>query len=493
MKGLIKHLLREDMNTHVELQNLADSVFMTSIRYFVNETIDKGTTLNILDRLPNIFRNINKSKYSNLGDFVNEYDLGFRYSGGLSSLGDFVAHDETSGDIIVRYELAKLQKTIEDVVFPTLKSGKQINQEIYDQMCNQVHGRLYDRKVLSTILHELQHAYDSWRSQGMFMASKRGYDYDKEYGNLPKGTPITKKQRDDYDKLEYEINARFTQAIKEIQFYITNTGMDKNKPNGYLTPVPFSSVKSQFENNFGAYEKMTPNFRKRLMRRLSQAYYQILDRVNDHNEKLSIGEINENTPLITENAVGRHLIVVDVQPEYAPWMGGMQTELFEYINTHVEELSDLTFLYNGEDTMGMVSEYEYRDWLIENGLDEEIAYKARLYDKGYAFFRNCMDRGGDDEELVNLVKFMRDNDINDSRELDKKFWKAFVKQYGSKNIRELMEDSEDCINIPDLMDFLERYNNVVLVGGGINECLKEVELAMDALEKNYDTWHKFTY
>jgi hypothetical protein len=493
MKGLIKHLLREDMNTHVELQNLADSVFMTSIRYFVNETIDKGSTLNILDRLPNIFRNINKSKYSNLGDFVNEYDLGFRYSGGLSSLGDFVAHDETSGDIIVRYELAKLQKTIEDVVFPTLKSGKQINQEIYDQMCNQVHGRLYDRKVLSTILHELQHAYDSWRSQGMFMASKRGYDYDKEYGNLPKGTPITKKQRDDYDKLEYEINARFTQAIKEIQFYITNTGMDKNKPNGYLTPVPFSSVKSQFENNFGAYEKMTPNFRKRLMRRLSQAYYQILDRVSDHNEKLSSGEINENTPLITENAVGRHLIVVDVQPEYAPWMGGMQTELFEYINTHVEELSDLTFLYNGEDTMGMVSEYEYRDWLIENGLDEEIAYQARLYDKGYAFFRNCMDRGGDDEELVNLVKFMRDNDINDSRELDKKFWKAFVKQYGSKNIRELMEDSEDCINIPDLMDFLERYNNVVLVGGGINECLKEVELAMDALEKNYDTWHKFTY
>jgi hypothetical protein len=174
-------------------------------------------------------------------------------------------------------------------------------------------------------------------------------------------------------------------------------------------------------------------------------------------------------------------------------MGGIQTELFEYINTHIHELSDLTFLYNGEDTMGMVSEHEYRDWLVENGLDEDIAYGARLYDKGYAFFRNCMDRGGDDEELVNLVKFMRDNDINDSRELDKKFWKAFVKQYGSKNIRELMEDSEDCINIPDLMDFLGSYNNVVLVGGGINECLKEVELAMDALDKNYDTWHKFTY
>lgn len=493
MKGLIKQLLREDMNTHAELQNLADSVFMTTIRYFVSETIDKKSTLNILDRVQDMFSKINRNKYLNLSDFVNEYNLGFRYSGSLGSLGDFVAHTESSGDIIIRYELAKMQREIEGVVFPILKSGKQINQEIYNQMCNQVHGRLYDRKVLSTILHELQHAYDSWRSQGMFMASKRGYDYDKEYGNLPKGTPITQKQRDDYDKLEYEINARFTQAIKEIQFYITNNGMDKNKPNGFLTPVPFSSVKTQFENNFGAYEKMTPNFKKRLMRRLSQAYHQILDKVTEHNKNLSSGEINENTPLITENAVGRHLIVVDVQPEYALWMHGMQSELFEYINTHIDELSDLTFLYNGEDTMGMVSEHEYRDWLVENGLDEDIAYGARLYDKGYAFFRSCMDRGGDDEELVNLVKFMRDNDINDSRELDKKFWKAFVKQYGSKNIRELMEDSEDCINIPDLMDFLNSYNNVVLVGGGINECLKEVELAMDALDKNYDTWHKFTY
>ena len=493
MKGLIKQLLREDMNTHVELQNLADSVFMTSIRYFVSETIDNGNSLSVVDRISDIFTKINRGEYSKLNLFVNEYDLGFRYSGKLESLGQFIAHPENNGDIIVRYKSSSLQKAIENVVLPVLKSGKQINQEIYDKMCNQVHGILYDRKVTSTILHELQHAYDSWRSENMYMSSKRSRDYDKNYPQLPKGIPITQKQRDDYDKLEYEINARFTQAIREIQFYIANNGMDRNKPNGYLTPVPFSSVKTQFENNFGAYEKMTPNFRKRLMRRLSQAYYQMLDRISDHNKKMSSGEINENTPLITENAVGRHLIVVDVQPEYAPWMGGIQSELFEYINTHIHELSDLTFLYNGEDTMGMVSEYEYRDWLIENGLDEDIAYQARLYDKGYAFFRNCMDRGGDDEELVNLVKFMRDNDINDSRELDKKFWKAFVKQYGSKNIRELMEDSEDCISIPDLMDFLERYNNVVLVGGGINECLKEVELAMDALDKHYDTWHKFTY
>jgi hypothetical protein len=209
-------------------------------------------------------------------------------------------------------------------------------------------------------------------------------------------------------------------------------------------------------------------------------------------KKLLKDKLNESQ-IISENAVGRHLIVVDVQPEYASYMGGMQYDLFSYINEHINELAGLTFLYNGEDTMGMVSEHEYRDWLFQNGLDEDIAYEATLYDKGYAFFRNCMDRGGEDDELVNLVRFMRSNNINDSRELDEEFWNAFIDEYGSENIKELMEDSEDCINIPDLMDVLERLNNIVLVGGGINECLKEVELALDALDKNYDTWHKFTY
>lgn len=200
--------------------------------------------------------------------------------------------------------------------------------------------------------------------------------------------------------------------------------------------------------------------------------------------------------LLKENAIGRHLIVV--QPEYAQWMNGIEKGLFEYINTHIHELNNLTFLYNGEDTMGMVSEHEYRDWLVNKGLDEDIAYNVKMYDKGYAFFRYCMDFNIPHETIVNLIKFMVHNNINDSREINAKFWKQFVKEYkdddyGTGEIRDLLEAASDCINIPDLMKFLTPYNNVVLVGGGVNECLREVELAMDALGKHYETWNRFTY
>ena len=57
----------------------------------------------------------------------------------------------------------------------------------------------------------------------------------------------------------------------------------------------------------------------------------------------------------------------------------------------------------------------------------------------------------------------------------------------------LLENAGDMINIPDLMDFLKNYSNIVLLGGGVNECLKEVEIALLALNKNFNVINKFTY
>ena len=36
----------------------------------------------------------------------------------------------------------------------------------------------------------------------------------------------------------------------------------------------------------------------------------------------------------------------------------------------------------------------------------------------------------------------------------------------------LLQNENEMIYLPDLMNFLKQYNNIVLTGGGINECLK---------------------
>ncbi len=146
----------------------------------------------------------------------------------------------------------------------------------------------------------------------------------------------------------------------------------------------------------------------------------------------------------------------------------------------------------------MTTESNYMEWLFELGIEENVLNNSILYDKGYAYFRTCMDSNIDDDSIVLLIKFMIKHNINDTRDINKKMWNLFMKELQKiqgdiSDIRGLLENADDMLNIPDLMDFLQDKNNIVLTGGGVNECLKEVELALMALDKPYSVLKKFTY
>jgi len=193
---------------------------------------------------------------------------------------------------------------------------------------------------------------------------------------------------------------------------------------------------------------------------------------------------------------GANVISVDIQPEYQDYLSFDLSDYLQFLNENIELMSSLTFLYNGADTLGMVSETDFMMWLVENGFEEDNLNFSRFYDKGYAFFRYCMDEGVDDEDIVALVKFMVANQINDSRDMDETRWNDFMlsSDVDRTEIRDLMENIDDMINVPDLMDFLRNYGGkIILTGGGINECLKEVEIALMALDRPYNVLTRFTY
>lgn len=206
-----------------------------------------------------------------------------------------------------------------------------------------------------------------------------------------------------------------------------------------------------------------------------------------HEQINRIHEMSDVNPV-----AGKHLVVVDIQPEYSKYIPFLPN-FIDFLNENYDKVSRLTFLYNGYDTLGMVNENEYQMWWIENGLDESVLDVAKFYDKGYAFFRYCMDEGVDEDKIVGLVRLMIDKNINDSRELDEEFWNEYMETHGHEDVRQLLELADDCITIPDLMRELKNYNNIILCGGGINECLKEVEIALNALGKNYLVLTKYTY
>jgi hypothetical protein len=192
------------------------------------------------------------------------------------------------------------------------------------------------------------------------------------------------------------------------------------------------------------------------------------------------------------NVNGKTIINVDIQPEYESYVSFDLTSWAKFLNKSAKN-NRIVFLYNGADTLGMVSEQDYRSWLIENGV--RITDNAVFYDKGYAFFRYCMDSGIDQDNMVDLVKYMLNNNINDSRDIDSDMWDDYMQTTGhdQQDVRDLLENAGDMIHIPDLMDFLKNYNNIVLTGGGINECLKEVEIGLLALDKPYNILSEYTY
>lgn len=190
---------------------------------------------------------------------------------------------------------------------------------------------------------------------------------------------------------------------------------------------------------------------------------------------------------------GKTYISVDIQPEYQKSFSFKVDKYCEFLNNLY--CNKLIFLFNGPD-LGFPDEQEYKMWFIENGLNEDVVDSAIWYDKGYAFFRYCMDSNLNEDATVNFVRFMYQNNIHDSREMTREMWAKYLREYrrlDRTEVYELLKESEDCVHIPDLMDFLKKYNNIVLTGGGINECLKEVEISLKALEKSYQTDNNYTY
>jgi len=205
-------------------------------------------------------------------------------------------------------------------------------------------------------------------------------------------------------------------------------------------------------------------------------------------------EINRINEMAGRNpTTGKHLVVIDIQPEYQGDFNDWWYDFAKYINNNYKRMARLTFMFNGSNTVGEMDQNQYMDWLIENGIKEDVFEYADFFDKGYAFFRYCIDNRIEEDQIVNLVKFMIEKNVNDSRDITEEFWNEFVEKYGSQQVRELVELSDDCVNIPDLMDEIRPYGNIVLCGGGVNECMKEVEIALKALNKPYNVLTQFTY
>ena len=198
--------------------------------------------------------------------------------------------------------------------------------------------------------------------------------------------------------------------------------------------------------------------------------------------------------IITETR-SRPCIVVDVQPAYSGIHDGDENPVFtEIINFVVnQQTGPVLMMVNAAesgltgDTVSDVKTYwedtvRGQDYDFAADSDEPAVNWNRftIVDKGYGYFRSWMDQGVADAIMIRVIRALYQARVNDSRDLDP----AQLKQLVGAQWQDWMTDDPVIVEWTSVAQ-LKRFQGAYIMGGGRRECLREVELLMNAFNISY--------
>lgn len=188
---------------------------------------------------------------------------------------------------------------------------------------------------------------------------------------------------------------------------------------------------------------------------------------------------------LTESS-NTNLLIIDVQPEYDNWC----SEVLPGIQQQIEKSNGKVIIvfndFGGGDSPSEVYQYlagksdddEYYDNDEESALSSKLQ-QATYMQKEFGFLRGWMDTGVSDAVIIEVIRAMANNRVNDSRELDMESL--------SEKAQDEVADASDSISMQDWVPvhFLKKISPFYLMGGGRNECLREIELFCNAFNIRY--------
>lgn len=181
--------------------------------------------------------------------------------------------------------------------------------------------------------------------------------------------------------------------------------------------------------------------------------------------------------------------VVDVQPGYDNWCAFLAPRLMTALNSTT---APVVALYVGDGILNDCEADIQTYWLM-HGASEELVARTRFIEKGYGFFRGWMDMGIGDEELVEVVSYMRSQGLTTSDDLDDALLEVALSEPNQFDIRRMMATT---IYLPPYLEdnrTLLSSREWATCGGGTDQCLKEVELWMQTKGLFFERANHLTY
>ena len=197
------------------------------------------------------------------------------------------------------------------------------------------------------------------------------------------------------------------------------------------------------------------------------------------------------------------VICVDVQPEYCGINDGDEsTVCIDIVNfVALRQTGPVLMFVNAEDqgqtgdTVTSVQQY-WEDTLRQLTNDYETEQlinwsRFQVVDKGYGYLRSWMDQGISPAAIIRVIRAMYQHRISDSREFEDIDPMMLPQLVGSEWDQWMYHDPiiVNWISVAQL----KRFSGAYIVGGGRNECLREVELLMNAFNIKYKRIDSLVY
>ena len=196
------------------------------------------------------------------------------------------------------------------------------------------------------------------------------------------------------------------------------------------------------------------------------------------------------------------IICVDVQPEYCDSnTSQICSDIIHFVN---KQTGPVLMFVNAEqdgltrDTISSIKQFweETASMLLRSFWHEKPIInwnRFTIVDKGYGFFRSYLDADVEPRLIIKLIRYMYQKNVYDAREI---VWPAFNKRTSDEtelmHLVQQFENETFSIKWTSISQ-LKQFNGAYLVGGGRNECLREVEILMNAFNIKYKRISRLVY
>ena len=186
------------------------------------------------------------------------------------------------------------------------------------------------------------------------------------------------------------------------------------------------------------------------------------------------------------------IIVVDVQPAYSAYDPGTCNRISQFVS---KQTGPVLMFVNAEltgvtaDTVADIKHW----WDERTDLDWG---RVQIVDKGYGYFRAWMDSGVDPSAIIRVIRAMYQQNVSSSDQLfggnDREGYDAQMAELVGDDYATRMPQDPMTIHWASVAQ-LKKFNGAYIVGGGRNECLREVELLMNAFNIRYKRIDSMVY